>query len=66
VYIGPLIPQAVREGYETVMVDTCLPEIRLAKADVDNSIIIHQLTDALSHNFARGDVGALDLGSVQV
>ena len=48
------------------MVEACLPEVRLAKAEVDNSIIIHHLTDALSKDFAQGDVGALDISTVQV
>ncbi len=48
------------------MVEACLPEVRLAKAEVDNIIIIHHLTDVLTRDYAQGDVGALDISTVQV
>jgi hypothetical protein len=48
------------------MVDITAPEVKLAKAEVDNNIVIHQLTEVLSRDFAQGSVGALDLSTVQV
>ena len=41
-------------------------EVKLAKAEVDNNVLIHQLTEVLSRDGAQGDVGALDLSAVHV
>ncbi len=57
--------QALRDANDRVMPEATLAELRVAKAELDNNSVIHHLTEGLSRDLAKGDVGALDLSGVQ-
>jgi hypothetical protein len=58
--------KTVNEGLEARLSKECLAEVLVAKAELDNHVIIHQLTDALERGGASGPVARLDLGGVDV
>lgn len=45
---APTPPQTVKEALEAPLPEVSRPEVQLAKAELDNHTIVHQLTDALS------------------
>jgi hypothetical protein len=56
--------QAVKDALEAALPEVSRPEVQLAKAELDNHTIVYQLTEALSKGAAAGEVGFLDLSSV--
>lgn len=58
------IKKAVHEGTEMKLAEPCLNELMIAKAELDNHAIVHQLTDALEKGAASGTVSRLDLSTI--